>query len=91
LVGLREFVGDGLFTADDHEPNWGLAHDLLMPAFTKAAMQRYRSSSCAERIGRHAVINGNRAGADLRRRGAAPLILNILQHNMLTNTGYQTV
>jgi unspecific monooxygenase len=41
LVGLREFVGDGLFTAYDHEPNWGLAHDLLMPAFTKAAMQRY--------------------------------------------------
>ena len=41
LVGLREFVGDGLFTAYDHEPNWRLAHDLLMPAFTKAAMQRY--------------------------------------------------
>jgi hypothetical protein len=50
-------------------------------------MSRPRS----ERIGRHAVINGNRAGADLRRRGAAPLILNILQHNMLTNTGYQKV
>jgi unspecific monooxygenase len=41
LVGLREYVGDGLFTAHDHEPNWQLAHDLLMPAFTKAAMQRY--------------------------------------------------
>src|SRR3979411_821694 len=41
LVGLREFVADGLFTAHDHEPNWRLAHDLLMPAFTKAAMQRY--------------------------------------------------
>lgn len=41
LVGLRQFVGDGLFTAHDHEPNWQLAHDLLMPAFTKSAMQRY--------------------------------------------------
>jgi cytochrome P450 len=41
LVGLREFAGDGLFTAHDHEPNWQLAHDLLMPAFTKTAMQRY--------------------------------------------------
>jgi unspecific monooxygenase len=41
LVGLRRFAGDGLFTAHDHEPNWRLAHDLLMPAFTKAAMQRY--------------------------------------------------
>jgi cytochrome P450 len=41
LVGLRAFAGDGLFTAYDHETNWQLAHDLLMPAFTKAAMQRY--------------------------------------------------
>lgn len=41
LVGLREFAGDGLFTAYDEEANWALAHDLLMPAFTKAAMRRY--------------------------------------------------
>ena len=41
LEALREFVGDGLFTAHDHEPNWRLAHDLLMPAFTREAMQRY--------------------------------------------------
>ncbi len=41
LVALREFAGDGLFTAYSHEPNWQLAHDLLRPAFTKAAMRRY--------------------------------------------------
>jgi unspecific monooxygenase len=41
LAALREFVGDGLFTAYDEEPSWQLAHDLLRPAFTKAAMQRY--------------------------------------------------
>jgi unspecific monooxygenase len=41
LVGLREFAGDGLFTAYNNEPNWRTAHDLLLPAFTKPAMQRY--------------------------------------------------
>ena len=38
---LRMFVGDGLFTAETDEPNWRLAHDLLMPAFSKAAMRGY--------------------------------------------------
>src|SRR6476661_791175 len=41
LVALRDFAGDGLFTAYNDEPNWQLAHDLLLPAFTRAAMQRY--------------------------------------------------
>lgn len=41
LVGLREFAGDGLFTAYSDEPSWQLAHDLLRPAFTKEAMLRY--------------------------------------------------
>lgn len=39
--GLRMFVGDGLFTAYTDEPNWRLAHDLLLPAFAKPAMRRY--------------------------------------------------
>lgn len=41
LVALREFVGSGLFTAYNDETNWGLAHDLLRPAFTREAMTRY--------------------------------------------------
>jgi unspecific monooxygenase len=41
LVALRDFAGDGLFTAYNDEGNWRLAHDLLMPAFSKSAMQRY--------------------------------------------------
>ncbi|MEJ7633885.1 cytochrome P450 [Aeromicrobium sp.] len=41
LVALREFAGEGLFTAYNDDTNWALAHDLLRPAFTKAAMQRY--------------------------------------------------
>jgi len=41
LVALREFAGEGLFTAYNDETNWALAHDLLRPAFTREAMQRY--------------------------------------------------
>lgn len=41
LEALREFVGEGLFTAYNDETNWSLAHDLLRPAFTKEAMRRY--------------------------------------------------
>jgi cytochrome P450 len=41
VESLRAFAGDGLFTAYNHEPNWRLAHDILMPAFTREAMQRY--------------------------------------------------
>jgi len=41
LVALREFAGQGLFTAYNDETNWTLAHDLLRPAFTRDAMRRY--------------------------------------------------
>ncbi|MCW2781320.1 MAG: cytochrome [Marmoricola sp.] len=41
LEALRDFAGDGLFTAYNDETNWQLAHDLLLPAFTKSAMQGY--------------------------------------------------
>jgi cytochrome P450 / NADPH-cytochrome P450 reductase len=33
LTQLRNGVSDGLFTAFPDEPNWGIAHRLLMPAF----------------------------------------------------------
>lgn len=33
LVEIRAFAGDGLFTAYSEEPNWALAHRILMPAF----------------------------------------------------------
>ena len=38
---LRDYAGDGLFTAYNDEPNWQLAHELLVPAFTKSAMRSY--------------------------------------------------
>ena len=41
---LRVFAGDGLFTAYTDERNWAVAHDLLVPAFTKPAMRRYHAT-----------------------------------------------
>lgn len=47
LRKLRPVAGDGLFTAYNHEPNWAKAHTILMPAFTKAAMESYHPSITA--------------------------------------------
>ncbi|MCS7483530.1 bifunctional cytochrome P450/NADPH--P450 reductase [Umezawaea endophytica] len=41
LAEVRAFAGDGLFTAHNHEPNWAVAHRLLMPAFSAVAMRDY--------------------------------------------------
>ncbi|MCC9307385.1 cytochrome P450 [Kitasatospora sp. RB6PN24] len=41
LQNVREFTGDGLFTAYNHEPNWRKAHDILMPAFALGSMRTY--------------------------------------------------
>lgn len=41
LTALREFAGAGLFTAYNDETDWDVAHTLLMPAFSKSAMQGY--------------------------------------------------
>lgn len=43
LRPLRHIVGDALFTAEDGEPNWQLAHDILQPAFTREAMRGYHA------------------------------------------------
>ncbi len=40
LQNVRDFAGDGLFTAETQEPDWGAAHRILMPAFGPAALQR---------------------------------------------------
>ncbi|MEW1659811.1 cytochrome P450 [Streptomyces sp. NPDC093707] len=44
LVEIRQFAGDGLFTAFHHEPNWRKAHDILMPAFSLGAMRDYHGT-----------------------------------------------
>lgn len=43
LSPLRRIVGDALFTAENDEPNWQLAHDILAPAFTREAMCGYHA------------------------------------------------
>ncbi|MET7933044.1 cytochrome P450 [Streptomyces sp. NPDC005322] len=44
VANLRPVVGDGLFTAYNHEPNWQLAHDILAPGFSRAAMEGYHQA-----------------------------------------------
>ncbi|KAJ7187242.1 fatty acid hydroxylase [Mycena filopes] len=39
LREVRNLVGDALFTAWEHEPNWGIAHRLLMPTFGTIALK----------------------------------------------------
>ncbi|MCK7625662.1 cytochrome P450 [Streptomyces sp. RS10V-4] len=41
LEDVREFAGDGLFTAYNDEPNWAKAHEVLMPAFALGSMRTY--------------------------------------------------
>ncbi|MFE6691163.1 cytochrome P450 [Streptomyces sp. NPDC057743] len=41
LEDVREFAGDGLFTAYNEEPNWARAHEVLMPAFALGSMRTY--------------------------------------------------
>ena len=41
LWEVRAIVGDGLFTAKTEEPNWAIAHRVLMPAFGQRAMRGY--------------------------------------------------
>ncbi|WP_405358868.1 cytochrome P450 [Kitasatospora sp. NBC_00085] len=41
LENVREFTGDGLFTAYNEEPNWARAHDILVPAFALGSMHTY--------------------------------------------------
>ncbi len=41
LKHIRDFAGDGLFTAYGTEPNWSKAHRILMPAFGPASMRNY--------------------------------------------------
>ncbi len=41
LTEVREFAGDGLFTAHTEETNWQKAHRILLPAFSQDAMREY--------------------------------------------------
>lgn len=60
LTSFRRITSDALFTAENNEPNWQLAHDVIAPAFTREAMPGY-----------HTIMLGGGAGTagPLGRRG----------------------
>jgi cytochrome P450 / NADPH-cytochrome P450 reductase len=41
LSKVRQFGGDGLFTAETTEPTWAKAHHILLPNFSQRAMRSY--------------------------------------------------
>lgn len=41
LLEVRDFAGDGLFTAWTKEPNWHKAHNILLPGLGQRAMKGY--------------------------------------------------
>ncbi|BEL12544.1 cytochrome P450 [Actinoplanes sichuanensis] len=41
LAHVRDFAGDGLFTAREEEEVWGQAHRILLPAFSQRSMKAY--------------------------------------------------
>ena len=41
LRRVRAIGGDGLFTGETQEPNWSKAHNILLPTFSRQAMNNY--------------------------------------------------
>jgi cytochrome P450 / NADPH-cytochrome P450 reductase len=41
FIHIRDFAGDGLFTAHSHEESWHRANRILAPGFSSASMERY--------------------------------------------------
>ncbi|MGW2865040.1 cytochrome P450 [Streptomyces sp. NPDC001205] len=61
LDHVREFAGDGLFTAYNDEPNWAKAHDILMPAFALGSMRTYHPAML--RVARRVMDSWDRRAA----------------------------
>lgn len=62
LENVREFAGDGLFTAYNDEPNWAKAHEVLMPAFALGSMRTYHPAML--RVARRVMASWDRRVAD---------------------------
>ncbi|MFK8844487.1 cytochrome P450 [Streptomyces sp. Ac-502] len=62
LENVREFAGDGLFTAYNDEPNWAKAHDILMPAFALGSMRTYHPAML--KVARRVLGSWDRHAAD---------------------------
>ncbi|MFF4694774.1 bifunctional cytochrome P450/NADPH--P450 reductase [Streptomyces chattanoogensis] len=64
LENVREFAGDGLFTAYNDEPNWAKAHEVLMPAFALGSMRTYHPAML--KVARRVMAAWDRRVADGR-------------------------
>ncbi|WP_043268000.1 cytochrome P450 [Streptomyces sp. CT34] len=62
LEDVREFAGDGLFTAYNDEPNWARAHEVLMPAFALGSMRTYHPAML--KVARRVMASWDRKLAD---------------------------
>ncbi|MGW1376473.1 bifunctional cytochrome P450/NADPH--P450 reductase [Streptomyces sp. NPDC002446] len=62
LENVREFAGDGLFTAYNDEPNWARAHEVLMPAFALGSMRTYHPAML--KVARRVMAAWDRRVAD---------------------------
>ncbi|MFD7668912.1 bifunctional cytochrome P450/NADPH--P450 reductase [Streptomyces sp. NPDC059788] len=62
LENVREFAGDGLFTAYNEEPNWAKAHDILMPAFALGSMRTYHPAML--KVARRVIGSWDRRAAE---------------------------
>ncbi|MFD5396046.1 cytochrome P450 [Streptomyces sp. NPDC127097] len=62
LENVREFAGDGLFTAYNDEPNWAKAHEVLMPAFALGSMRTYHPAML--KVARRVMAAWDRRAAD---------------------------
>ncbi|WP_093802298.1 cytochrome P450 [Streptomyces sp. Wb2n-11] len=62
LENVREFAGDGLFTAYNDEPNWAKAHEILMPAFALGSMRAYHPAML--KVARRVMARWDRRAAD---------------------------
>lgn len=62
LKFVREFAGDGLFTAFNDEPNWSTAHEILAPAFALSSMRTYHAPML--RVAQRLLTAWDRKAAD---------------------------
>ncbi|MET9895936.1 cytochrome P450 [Streptomyces sp. NPDC006465] len=86
LAHVRDYAGAALFTAHQHEEEWGMAHRVLMPAFSQRAMKAY--------YGQMLEIAQNLVGKWERREGKAVNITDdytrlTLDTIALSGFGYQ--
>lgn len=64
LQQVRDFAGDGLFTAETQEPDWGKAHRILMPVFGPAALRGMFAGMCD--IAEQLLLKWERQGPEQR-------------------------